>query len=338
MKKILKNKKIVVTGADGFIGSHLVESLVKKGCKITALSMYNSFNTWGWLDRIERRVLDKINVVSGDVRDRRCVEQICRNSDYIFHLASLIAIPHSYDSPYSYLETNVLGTLNILEYCRQHSVKRLIHTSTSEVYGEYKNIPISELTPQIAKSPYSATKIAADQLAYSYYKTYGIPLSIVRPFNTYGPRQSNRAIIPTIITQIASNKKNINLGSLYPTRDFTYISDTVNGFIKIAEETETIGEIINIGSGHEISIEDLVKTIKKIMKSDIEVKEDKRRIRPKDGEVNRLRADNKKAKKISGWEPVYKGSRGLEKGLKETVEWFTNLDNLKAYKSSLYNK
>ena len=338
MKKTLKNKKIIVTGADGFIGSHLVESLVEKGSKVTALSMYNSLNSWGWLDRIDKKLLKKITVVSGDIRDRRCVDQLCKGSDYIFHLASLIAIPHSYDSPYSYLETNVQGTLNILEYCRQNTVERLIHTSTSEVYGEYKKIPISEETPQIAKSPYSATKIAADQLAYSYFKTYDIPLSIIRPFNTYGPRQSNRAIIPTIITQIANNQKNINLGSLYPTRDFTYVSDTVNGFIKIAEESKTIGEIINIGSGYEISVKNLVKTIKKLMKSNIKIKEDKSRIRPKEGEVNRLKADNRKAFEIAKWKPLYEGSHGLEKGLTETINWFTNRENLKFYKSTLYNK
>tara|TARA_B100000287_G_scaffold434701_1_gene499990 strand:- start:3101 stop:4117 length:1017 start_codon:yes stop_codon:yes gene_type:complete len=338
MKKNLKNKKIVITGSDGFIGSHLVESLVSKGCDVTALVMYNSLNSWGWLDKIDVKTMRKVKVVSGDIRDRRCVNKLCKDADYIFHLASLIAIPHSYDSPYSYLDTNILGTLNILEYCRENKIERLIHTSTSEVYGEYNKIPISELTPQIAKSPYSATKIAADQLAYSYYKTYNIPLSIIRPFNTYGPRQSNRAIIPTIITQIIDNQKAINLGSLYPTRDFTFVSDTVEGFIKIAEETKTIGETINIGSGYEISIKKLVSTIKKIMKSSINVKEDKNRIRPKEGEVNRLKADNRKAYKIANWKPYYRGISGLEKGLKETIKWFSDSENMKIYKSSIFNK
>jgi len=330
--------KILVTGSEGFIGSHLIEALVKKKYNVRALVQYNSFNSFGWIEVINDNAKNKIETVLGDIRDKEFIDSIFKGVDIVINMAALISIPYSYKASKSYIDTNVLGLLNLMNSSISANVKQFIQISTSEVYGSPKNVPINENFPLNAQSPYAASKIAADQLAYSYYKTYGIPLSIVRPFNTYGPRQSNRAIIPTIITQIASNKKNINLGSLYPTRDFTYISDTVNGFIKIAEETETIGEIINIGSGHEISIEDLVKTIKKIMKSDIEVKEDKARIRPREGEVNRLRADNKKAKKISGWEPVYKGSRGLEKGLKETVEWFTNLDNLKAYKSSLYNK
>ena len=338
MKKSLKYKNVVVTGADGFIGSHLVETLVKKNCNVTVLSMYNSLNSWGWLDNLDKKILANIRIVNGDIRDMRCVKNLCKGSNYIFHLASLIAIPHSYESPYSYLETNALGTLNILEYCRENKIDKLIHTSTSEVYGEFKKIPIDENTPLIAKSPYSATKIAADQLAYSYYSTFNLPVSIIRPFNTYGPRQSNRAIIPTIITQLLNNTKSIKLGSVYPTRDFTFIKDTVNGFVKISEETNSIGEVINIGSGYEISINDLFYLIKNIMKSKSIIREEKNRIRPKKGEVNRLKADNKKAFKIIEWKPLYNGKNGLRKGLIETIEWFSNPLNLKYYKSTIYNK
>ena len=227
----LKNKKILITGADGFIGSHLVENLVARGCSVRAMVMYNSFNTWGWLDSLDNSILKNIEIHAGDMRDRKSVDLACKNIDYVFHLASLIAIPHSYNSPYAYLETNALGALNILESSLNNNIEKLIHTSTSEVYGEYDAVPISEKNKNIARSPYAATKIAADQLAYSYYSTFGLPVSIIRPFNTYGPRQSNRAIIPTIITQVL-NDKVINLGSLYPTRDFTYVEDTVNGIFR----------------------------------------------------------------------------------------------------------
>ena len=257
MSNELKKSNVVITGADGFIGSHLTESLVKLGCNVTAFTMYNSLNSWGWLDTIDKKIIDNTKVISGDIRDQRSVNNLCHKADYIFHLASLIAIPYSYESPFSYLQTNALGTLNILEYCREKGIKQLIHTSTSEVYGDIDTMPISEKNSVIAKSPYAATKIAADQLAYSYYSSYDVPVSIIRPFNTFGPRQSNRAIIPTIITQLLENKKSIKLGSLYPTRDFTYIEDTIKGFITIAEKKISIGEIINIGSGYEISIGDL---------------------------------------------------------------------------------
>ena len=337
MKNKLKGSNVVITGADGFIGSHLTEALAYMGCNVTAYVMYNSLNSWGWLDTINKNTLKNIKVVSGDIRDPRSVNQLCKKSDYIFHLASLIAIPYSYVSPYSYLETNALGTLNILEYCRENGIKQLIHTSTSEVYGDSDVMPINEKTPVIAKSPYAATKIAADQLAYSYFSSYDVPVSIIRPFNTFGPRQSNRAIIPTIITQLLNNKKSIRLGSLYPARDFVYIKDTVKGFVSVASNTNSIGAVINIGSGYEISIGDLYNLIQYIIKSDTKIVQEKSRIRPKEGEVNRLKADNKKAKKIVGWSPEYYGKNGLKKALKETIKWFDDKDNLKLYKSDLHN-
>jgi len=333
----LKNKKVLVTGADGFIGSHLVKALLKEGSDIRAMAMYNSFNSWGWLDHLDTKTLKDIEVYPGDMRDRKSVENACKGIDIVFHLASLIAIPQSYYSPYAYLETNATGALNLLESCLSSKVEKIIHTSTSEVYGEYDSVPISESNKNIARSPYSATKIAADQLAYSYFSTFDLPISIIRPFNTYGPRQSNRAIIPTIITQIL-NDTHIELGSLYPTRDFTYVDDTVSGFISIAKNKHSIGEIINIGSGYEISIEKLVELIQSIMGTSLIIKTDKKRERPIKGEVFRLKANINKANKLVNWQPSYKGKKGLELGLRETIEWFSNKENLKLYKSSIYNK
>ena len=335
--KFLNNKKVLITGADGFIGSHLVESLVKNNCNIRALVMYNSFNTWGWLDTLDKSILNHIEVCPGDISDNKSVNKLCKGIDYVFHLASLIAIPYSYNSPYSYLQTNALGTMNLLESCLNSNVEKIIHTSTSEVYGNFSRIPIDEKTPVFAKSPYSATKIAADQIAYSYYKSFNLPISIIRPFNTYGPRQSNRAIIPTIITQMLDNKKRIKLGSLYPTRDFSFIKDTVNGFIAAAKHNKSIGEVINIGSGYEISIGELVKLIGQLMKIEYTVKKDRKRVRPAKGEVDRLRANNNKALSLIKWKPIYAGKNGLKKGLKETVEWFKEPKNLNKYKSKIYN-
>ena len=333
----LKNKKVLVTGADGFIGSHLVEALLREGSDIRAMAMYNSFNSWGWLDHLDTKTLKNIEVYPGDMRDRKSVENACKGIDVVFHLASLIAIPQSYYSPYAYLETNVTGALNLLESCLDSKVEKIIHTSTSEVYGEYDSVPIDEQNKNIARSPYSATKIAADQLAYSYFSTFDLPISIIRPFNTYGPRQSNRAIIPTIITQILNNT-HIELGSLYPTRDFTYVDDTVSGFISIAKNKHSIGEIINIGSGYEISIDDLVKLIQTIMKTNLKIKISSNRKRPIKGEVFRLKANVNKAKKILNWQPSFRGKKGLIEGLKETIDWFSNEENLQFYKSSIYNK
>ena len=338
MKNInFKGKNILITGADGFIGSHLVEKLSQYNCNITAMAMYNSFNTWGWLDTIDQNIKKNINIISGDIRDYKFVKNAIQKSDIVFHLASLIAIPYSYHSPNSYLQTNIQGTLNVLEASLDSNIEKIIHTSTSEVYGDTKIIPINEQTPIISKSPYSATKIAADQLAYSYYSSFGLPVSIIRPFNTYGPRQSNRAIIPTIITQILSGKKVIKLGSLYPTRDFSYIDDTVNGFVRVGESSKSLGEVINIGAGYEISIKDLCALIEEITKTRIKIISDKARVRPKAGEVFRLKADNKKARKLLDWKPLYSGKTGLRKGLKNTIDWFSDSKNMNRYKTNLYN-
>jgi NAD dependent epimerase/dehydratase len=334
---ILKNKKILVTGADGFIGSHLVNKLVSLNYDVRAMTMYNSFNSWGWLDTFDKKLLKKIEVVSGDIRDKKFVTDSCKGTDIIFHLASLIAIPYSYKSPYSYVSTNMEGTLNILEAALNFEIENIVHTSTSEVYGESNTIAISEESRSIARSPYSATKIGADQLAYSYYSTFGLPVSTIRPFNTYGPRQSSRAIIPTIITQLLSGNHTIKLGSLNPTRDFCFVEDTVSGFLSVASTKKSIGEVINIGSGYEISIKDLVSMIGDIMDVKITIKSDKNRIRPKDGEVDRLRANINKAKKILKWEPNYKGKIGLKNGLEKTIEWFKDDENNKQYKTNIYN-
>ena len=334
---ILKNKKILVTGADGFIGSHLVNKLINLDCDVRAMTMYNSFNSWGWLDTFDKKLLKKIEVVSGDIRDKKFVTDSCKGTDIIFHLASLIAIPYSYKSPYSYVSTNMEGTLNILEAALNFEIENIVHTSTSEVYGESNTVAISEESKSIARSPYSATKIGADQLAYSYYSTFGLPVSTIRPFNTYGPRQSSRAIIPTIITQLLSDKHTIKLGSLNPTRDFCFVEDTVSGFLSVASNKKSIGEVINIGSGYEISIKDLVSMIGDIMDIKITIKSDKNRIRPKDGEVDRLRANINKAKKILKWEPGYKGKAGLKNGLGKTIEWFRDDENSKQYKTNIYN-
>ena len=299
--------------------------------------MYNSFNSWGWLDTFDKKLLKKIEVVSGDIRDKKFVTDSCKGTDIIFHLASLIAIPYSYKSPYSYVSTNMEGTLNILEAALNFEIENIVHTSTSEVYGESNTIAISEESRSIARSPYSATKIGADQLAYSYYSTFGLPVSTIRPFNTYGPRQSSRAIIPTIITQLLSGNHTIKLGSLNPTRDFCFVEDTVSGFLSVASTKKSIGEVINIGSGYEISIKDLVSMIGDIMDVKITIKSDKNRIRPKDGEVDRLRANINKAKKILKWEPNYKGKIGLKNGLEKTIEWFKDDENNKQYKTNIYN-
>ena len=329
---------VLITGADGFIGSHLTEFLVKKNYKVKVMCVYNSFNTWGWLDSIEKDLLEDVEVILGDVRDPKSVNDSMKGVDVVIHLASLIAIPHSYHSPYSYLNTNTLGTLNIMEACLKNNISKIIHTSTSEVYGDTIKMPISENTLPYAKSPYAATKIGADQIAQSYYSSFNLPVTIIRPFNTYGPRQSNRAIIPTIITQLISNKKKISLGSLYPTRDFSYIFDTIRGFELAINNTKVIGEIINIGSGFEISINDLFQTLCKIMKKSPKIVTDSNRVRPKKGEVFRLKADNRKANKILKWKPIYKGKNGLIKGLKETVEWFSDERNLLKYKTDHYVK
>lgn len=322
---------ILVTGADGFIGSHLTEMLAKQGHQIKALSQYNSFNHWGWLEEVD--CLDQIEVLSGDVRDPHYCKHITKGIDVIYHLAALIAIPYSYVAPDSYVDTNIKGTLNICQAALDNQVQRVIHTSTSEVYGTAQYVPIDEHHPMQPQSPYSASKIAADAMAMSFYNAFGLPLTIARPFNTYGPRQSARAVIPTIITQIADGKKQIQLGDVSPTRDFNYVEDTCRGFIALAESEKTVGETVNIGSNSEISVGDTLNIIKNIMHSDVEFVVDDQRLRPEKSEVNRLCCDNKKIKALTGFESMI----NITEGLQRTVDWFLNPENLKKYKSGIYN-
>ena len=326
-------KKILVTGADGFIGSHLVENLVKKGYKVKAFTYYNSFNTWGWLDTLEKDILNEIEIFSGDIRDPNGVREAVKGVSDIFHLAALIGIPFSYHSPDSYIDTNIKGTLNVLQASRDLNVDRILITSTSEVYGTAKYIPIDENHQFQGQSPYSASKIGADKLAESFYRSFSLPVTIVRPFNTYGPRQSARAIIPTIITQLLSGVNEINLGSLNPTRDFNFVLDTVKGFEEIWKSNKTIGEEINIASGIEISIEDLVKKLIDIINPNAIILEDNTRIRPEKSEVNRLLGSNKKLKELTSWQSEY----SLEQGLLKTIEWFKKEGHLSKYKTNLYN-
>lgn len=327
----LANKKVLVTGADGFIGSHLTEMLVNHGAHVKAVSLYNSFNHWGWLEDIG--CLEKVEVVTGDIRDPFFVKKVMQNVDVVFHLAALIAIPYSYVAPASYVETNVNGTLNIVQAAIESDVERVLHTSTSEVYGTARYVPIDELHPLQAQSPYSATKIAADALAFSYYSSLRLPVTIVRPFNTYGPRQSARAVIPTIITQILAGQKTIKLGSLHPTRDFNYVEDTCRGFIALAECDGAVGETINIGSNYEVSIGDILNFIKNLMQADVVIESEDLRVRPSGSEVERLWCDNTKIHQLTGFRPQV----GLKDGLRLTIEWLSNPDNLKKYKAHLYN-
>lgn len=324
-------KKVLVTGADGFIGSHLTEMLVDRGYHVRALSQYNSLNNWGWLENINCK--KEIEILTGDIRDPHYCKTISKNVDIIFHLGALIAIPYSYLAPESYVETNVKGTLNICQAAKENGISRLIHTSTSEVYGTAQYVPIDEKHPLQAQSPYSATKIAADAIVTSFYNSFDLPATIARPFNNYGPRQSARAIIPTIITQIASGKKEIKLGDTSPTRDFNYVEDCCRGFIMLAESEKTIGETINIGSNSEISIADMLKLIKELMSSNVTFINDEQRQRPKKSEVFRLWCDNKKIKKLVGYKPQV----NIQDGLKKTIDWMTQPENLKIYKSEIYN-
>jgi NAD dependent epimerase/dehydratase len=326
-----EDMKVLVTGADGFIGSHLTESLLKDGYPVRALAQYNSFNNWGWLEDIRQN--SNLEIVCGDVRDPNYCREISKGIDVIFHLAALIAIPYSYIAPESYIETNVKGTLNICQAAKDNSVKRILVTSTSEVYGTAQYVPIDEKHPLQPQSPYSASKIGADAIAMSFYNAFKLPLTIVRPFNTYGPRQSARAIIPTIITQIASGKKEIKLGDTSPTRDFNYVEDICKGFLLLSKCDRAIGETVNIGSNYEISIKETFELIKDIMHSDASLVTDEKRIRPEKSEVFRLWCDNSKIKTLTGFEPKYSIKEGLEK----TVEWFINPQNLAKYKPGIYN-
>lgn len=325
----LKDKRILVTGADGFIGSHLVEALVKTGAQVKALSYYNSFNNWGWLETID--CLDDIEVVCGDVRDKHYISEITRNIDVIFNLAALIAIPYSYIAPDSYIDTNIKGALNICQAAMENNCQRVVQTSTSEVYGTARYVPIDEKHPLQPQSPYSASKIGADSIAMSFYLSFDLPLVIARPFNTYGPRQSARAIIPTLITQMAAGKKEIKVGNLSPTRDFNYVKDTVAGMMQLAQCDDAVGEVVNIGSNNEISIKDLTQLIKKLMNSDARIKEEQKRLRPQKSEVERLNCNNEKIRELVGYAPAY----SLEKGLEETIDWIKK--NLEKYKINIYN-
>lgn len=330
-------RKILVTGADGFIGSHLVEELVRQGCDVRAFVFYNSFNSWGWLDQLPQDVRSSIDVFAGDIRDPHGVAVAMKGIDVVFHLAALIAIPFSYHSPDSYIDTNVKGTLNIVQAARSLGVSKVVHTSTSEVYGTAKFVPITEEHPLQGQSPYSASKIGADQIAMSFYNSFGTPVAIIRPFNTYGPRQSARAIIPTVITQIAAGNREIQLGALHPTRDFNYVADTVKGFIAVANSEKAVGEVINIGSNYEISIGDTAKLIAEVMGSSTKVQVDESRLRPNKSEVERLWADNQKANTLLDWKPEYAGRDGLRRGLAQTVDWFVKPENLCRYKTGIYN-
>ena len=327
----LKDNKVLVTGADGFIGSHLTEMLVKEGAIVKALSQYNSFNNWGWLEEVDCK--KDIEVLCGDIRDPHYVKKITGNVDIVFHLAALIAIPYSYVAPDSYIDTNIKGTLNICQAALENGVQKVINTSTSEVYGTAQYVPIDEKHPLQAQSPYSATKIGADAITESFYRAFSLPVVIARPFNTYGPRQSARAVIPTIITQIANGKKQIELGDTTPTRDFNFVKDTCRGFIELAKCEKAIGETVNIGSNYEISVGDTLNLIKKLMDSDVEFVTDEQRLRPEKSEVNRLWCDNTKINELTGFKPQY----SIEKGLKETIDWFKNPENLKKYKGDIYN-
>jgi len=329
----IKYKKVLVTGADGFIGSHLTEALVRKGYDVRAFVYYNSFNSWGWLDYCDNDVKGNFEIFLGDVRDPYGVSASMNDCDAVFHLAALIAIPYSYHSPDTYVDTNVKGTLNILQAARDHEINRVIHTSTSEVYGTAQYIPIDEKHPLQPQSPYSATKIAADSIAMSFYNSFNLPVTIARPFNTYGPRQSARAVIPTIITQIANGVEEIKLGNVKPTRDFNYVDDTCRGLIAIAEADNVIGKTINIGSNSEISIEEVFNLIKDIMSSNVSLSSDEKRIRPNSSEVYRLCCDNTLIRELTGFYSQIE----IKDGLKKTIEWLTRPEILVKYKSHIYN-
>ena len=332
----LRTMKILVTGADGFIGSHLTEALVREGHEVRAFVLYNSFGSWGWLDQCAEDVKGRFEVFAGDIRDSNGVRTAMTGCDAVLHLAALIAIPYSYHSPQTYVDTNVAGTLNVVLAARDLGVAKVIHTSTSEVYGTAKYVPINEEHPLQGQSPYSASKIGADHIALSFYTSFGTPVTILRPFNTYGPRQSARAVIPTVITQIASGQRLIKLGALHPTRDFNYVSDTVSGFVAALGADGVAGEVINLGSNFEVSIADTARTIAAAMGVDVEIVLDEQRLRPEKSEVDRLWADNAKAGRVLGWQPAYGGIEGFRRGLNETVAWFSAPSRLSAYKPGVY--
>ncbi len=328
---------LLVTGADGFIGSHLVESLIRDGYNVKAFCLYNSIGSLGWLDHVDNSIKDNIEVYLGDIRDQESVIEACKGIDIIFHLASLIAIPYSYRAPRSYVETNIVGTLNVIQAARKFDIKKVVHTSTSETYGSAQRVPINESHPLVGQSPYAATKIGADQLAMSFWRSFKTPITIIRPFNTYGPRQSARAVIPTIIAQILSGRKEIFLGKIKPTRDFNYVYDTCEAFKALAFSENTLGKIINSASNFEISIEDTAYLIAEIMNSNIQIKSDESRFRPDKSEVNRLFGDNSLIKELTNWRPKYSGLDGFKRGLRLTIDWFSKEENLRFYKPDKYS-
>ena len=330
---LLDNKKVLVTGSDGFIGSHLVERLIEEHCQVKAFVYYNSFNSWGWLDSLSRKTLDRIEIFAGDIRDPNGVETAMKGCEVVFHLAALIGIPFSYHSPDSYVDTNIKGTLNVLQAARKHGISKLLVTSTSEVYGTARYVPIKEEHPYQGQSPYSATKIGADRLAESYSRSFALPVAIVRPFNTYGPRQSARAVIPTIITQLLSGATEIKLGRLEPTRDFNYVKDTVNGFVEIAKSDKTVGQEINIASGIEISIGQLAGELIAQVNRDAKIVCEPARLRPEKSEVERLLGCNRKLLSLTAWKPQF----SLAQGLAETIAWLRLPANFARYKTSIYN-
>lgn len=329
----LKNKKVLITGADGFIGSHLVEKLLEEGCKVRAFVYYNSFNSWGWLDSFPKEKLAQLEIIAGDIRDPHGVKNAMTDIEVVFHLAALIAIPYSYHSPDTYIDTNVKGTLNIVQAAKELGVERVLVTSTSEVYGTALYVPIDEKHARQGQSPYSATKIGADYIADSFYRSFGVPVTIVRPFNTYGPRQSARAVIPTIITQLLAGRNEIKLGSLHPTRDLLFVKDTAKGFIEIAKAEATIGQEVNIAMQEEISVGDLAQKLINQINGKAKIITDEQRFRPEKSEVERLFGSNKKIKELTDWKPDYT----LDSGLAETIKWFSEASNLARYKTDIYN-
>lgn len=330
---VLKGKKVLVTGADGFIGSHLVEQLIEEGCQVKAFVYYNSFNSWGWLDTLSKEKLQQIEIFTGDIRDPYGIRKAVMGVEIVFHLAALIAIPYSYHSPESYIDANIKGTLNILQACRDLQAEKLLVTSTSEVYGTAMYVPIDEKHPRQGQSPYSATKIGADSLAESFYRSFNLPVTIVRPFNTYGPRQSARAVIPTIITQLLNGKEQIKLGALHPTRDLLFVEDTANGFVEISKSDNCIGQDINIATQNEISIHDLAQKIINLINPNAQIISDDVRLRPGKSEVERLLGSNVKVKTLTHWRPNFT----LEQGLQKTIDWFSDKSNLSKYKADIYN-
>lgn len=333
---VLNGKKVLVTGADGFIGSHLTEELVRQGCDVRALVYYNSFNSWGWLDRSPPEIIEHVDIFPGDIRDAHGVRTAMKGREIVLNLAALIGIPYSYHSPDAYVDTNIRGALNVVQAARDLDVEKVIQTSTSEVYGSARFVPITEEHPLAGQSPYSATKIGADQIALSFYLSFGTPVTVLRPFNTYGPRQSARAVIPTIISQIASGLKTIRLGSVHPTRDFNFVTDIVRGFVAACRAHGTAGEVINLGSNFEVSIGQTASLIADIMGADLEIETDEERLRPQGSEVERLWADNSKAARLLDWRPSYSGLEGFQRGLAETVEWLAQPSNLSSYRARRY--